>query len=595
MDPEKIRAIHQIPIPTTPTEVKSVLGLASFYRRFIPNFSDISRPLTNLTKKDVKFVWTATCQKAFEILKERLTTAPVLSQFNDRKGVILYTDASNYGLGALLCQEDERGEERVICYGSRMMNQSEQNFSTSEKECLALIFALEKWREYCYGRKIIAYVDHLAVLSLLKTKNSKNLRLARWILSVQEADIEIRYMRGKALLHADALSRVLPFEERDTVKVPLTQRVPNPHSINNLVGIDYRSYLIENQKADKHLQHIRETMELDPTDKIVRNYKIISDILYYEDPIKHKLLICIPSNMITEILYANHDHPMAGHLGIDKTYLKVKQKYFIPNLKEYVYKYVRDCIECAKRSSNSNKKVGLMHAGQIYQLFDKIYLDTIGPLTETKKKNKHIIVCCDYFSKYIITKAIKSINAVTIAKFLMEQVFLMFGCSREIVMDNARINHSHLMTELLLRVGTRPIYITPYHHQANSVERVNRTLEDSLSKFISQNQQDCDIHLQSCTFALNTAVQASTQYSPYQIVFGRQPNLPIDVLFDTPSIPYVENSQKIRKKVKENLLIAQQHYAAKYNEKRTEKDYPVKSKVMLADSAPKPGLAEAIA
>lgn len=296
--------------------------------------------------------------------------------------------------------------------------------------------------------------------------------------------------------------------------------------------------------------------------------------------------------MVWEVLYANHDHPMSGHLGIDKTYRKIKQKYYINNLKNYVYKYCRDCVECAKRTSGNSKKIGNMKAGQIYQLFDKIYVDTIGPLTETKKRNKHIIVAVDYFSKYVITKAVKAINAVTIAKFLMDNIFLMFGCSREIVMDNARTNHSHLMKELLNRVGTRPIYITPYHHQANAVERVNRSLQETLSKYISDNQTDWDTKLPSCTFALNTAVHASTQYSPYQIVFGKQPTLPIDVLFDVPTIPYLESSHKVRVKVRENILKAQQQYAAKYNEKRTEKHYPVGSKIMVAETMTKPGLSK---
>lgn len=294
--------------------------------------------------------------------------------------------------------------------------------------------------------------------------------------------------------------------------------------------------------------------------------------------------------MVSEVLFANHDHPMSGHLGIEKTYQKVKQKYYITNLKNYVYKYCRNCVECAKRTSNTLKKIGYMKAGEIYQLFDKIYVDTIGPLVETKKKNRHIIVCVDYFSKYIVTKAIKSLNAVTIAKFLMDNVFLMFGCSREIVMDNAKINHSNLMKELLVRVGTRPIYITPYHHQANSVERVNRTLQEALSKYISQVQTDWDVHLPSCTFAINTAVHSSTQYSPYQIVFGKAPNLPIDVLFDVPTIPYVENSQKIRTQVRENILRAQQHYGSQYDDKRADKHYPVDSKIMIAEMTVKPGL-----
>lgn len=214
VDPEKIRVIKELPTPKTITDVKSILGLAGFYRRFIDHFSDISRPLTNLTKKPRKFIWTQSCQRSFNLLKQKLTEAPILAQFNEQLPVILYVDASNYGLGAVLSQV-QKNQEKVIAYASRLLTTPEINYATSEKEALALIFALDKFREYCYGRKITVYTDHMALLSLVKTKNSKNLRLARWGLAIQDADIEIKYKKGSDHLNADALSRIIPFPEKN--------------------------------------------------------------------------------------------------------------------------------------------------------------------------------------------------------------------------------------------------------------------------------------------------------------------------------------------------------------------------------------------
>ena len=585
VDPTKIESITKLPIPTSSSEIKSILGLCGYYRRFIPNYADLTRPLIDLTKQNVPYVWTKACQIAFEIIKERLTNAPLLSQFNESLPVIIHTDASNYGIGAV-CSQLKNNREHVISYASRVLNSAEVKYNTSEKECLALIWALSKFREYVFGRPVTVYTDHMALLSLQKTTNSKNLRLARWSLALQESDITIKHRRGVLNGNADAISRVIPFPERSS----LSEKSQIPSTVNSLVGIDYRSHLISEQRSDPILSEIINKIKLKSICKETKHFSLLDNILYYNNPINHKLLICIPTSMINEILYAHHDHFMSSHPGIDRTYLKIKNKFYVNNLKKHVTNYVRNCITCAKRNSSNTKKIGLMHPGQIYNIFDKIYVDLIGPLVETKHKNKFIIVCIDYFSKYVITKACKYANSASLAKFLIENVFLMYGVSREIVLDNAKMNRSKIISEITARIGTKPIYISAYHHQAaGAVERVNRTIQEALSKYIDKNQENWDIHLPSVTFGLNTAPHTSTQYSPYEILYGRPPNLPLDILLDTPTVPYLQVSQRIRMEVKQNLLLAQKRYSKNYNKARLEKSYPVNSKVMISDLSPKPG------
>lgn len=189
------------PRPTTPTEVRSFLGLAGYYRRFVEKFASIAAPLTKLTQKGAKFQWSDTCERSFQLLKEKLTTAPVLTLPEGPDGYVVYCDASRVGLGCVLMQQG-----KVIAYASRQLKKHEQNYPTHDLELAAVIHALKIWRHYLYGVHVDIYTDHKSLQYIFKQKEL-NLRQRQWLELLKDYDVDILYHPGKANVVADALSR----------------------------------------------------------------------------------------------------------------------------------------------------------------------------------------------------------------------------------------------------------------------------------------------------------------------------------------------------------------------------------------------------
>ena len=207
VDKAKVELISKLPPPTSVKQIRSFLGHVGFYRRFIKEFSKISRPLCNLLAKDVSFNFDENCLKAYEILKEAVTKAPIIQPPNWSLPFEIMCDASDFAIGAILGQRINKCLV-VIYYASRTLNEAQMNYTTTEKELLAIVFALEKFRSYLLGSKIIIYSDHSALRYLLSKKDAKP-RLIRWILLLQEFDIKIRDKKGSKNVIADHLSRIL--------------------------------------------------------------------------------------------------------------------------------------------------------------------------------------------------------------------------------------------------------------------------------------------------------------------------------------------------------------------------------------------------
>ncbi|KAM1672234.1 hypothetical protein ACFXTN_037149 [Malus domestica] len=218
VDKSKIDLVRYLPSPTSVREVRSFLGHAGFYRRFIKDFSKISTPLCRLLQKDVTFDFNEECEKAFKHLKEMLTSAPIIRPPDWSIPFELMCDASDYALGAVLGQRKDKQPD-VIYYASRTLNDAQLNYSTTEKELLAVVFALDKFRSYLLGTKVIIYTDHAALKYLLTKKEAKP-RLIRWMLLLQEFDIEIRDKKGSENVVADHLSRLV--HEEEVVPIPET-------------------------------------------------------------------------------------------------------------------------------------------------------------------------------------------------------------------------------------------------------------------------------------------------------------------------------------------------------------------------------------
>ncbi|GJX60693.1 putative reverse transcriptase domain-containing protein [Tanacetum coccineum] len=200
VDPAKIEAIKDWASPKTPTEIRQFLGLAGYYRRFIEGFSKIARPMTKLTQKSVKFEWGEKAEAAFQLLKQKLCSAPILALPEGSENFVVYCDASHKGLGTVLMQR-----EKVIAYASRQLKVHEKNYTTHDLELGAVVFALKMWRHYLYGTKCVVFTDHKSLQHILDQKEL-NMRQRRWLELLSDYDCEIRYHPGKANVVADALS-----------------------------------------------------------------------------------------------------------------------------------------------------------------------------------------------------------------------------------------------------------------------------------------------------------------------------------------------------------------------------------------------------
>ena len=217
VSPEKVKAIAELSPPTTPRGVRGFIGMCSYYRKFIPNFAEIARCLTQLTKKKVKFTWTDECQRAFDALKKGLTTAPVLAFPSPDRPFIVYTDSSAFAVGAVLAQMDEEGSnEHVIQYLSQQLNETQARWSASERECYAIVFALNRLRPYLLGTRFTLYTDHKPLSSLF-VSSMKNARIQRWSAILSEYDMDIKHRPG-SVMKADFLSRLPAKDTPETTK-----------------------------------------------------------------------------------------------------------------------------------------------------------------------------------------------------------------------------------------------------------------------------------------------------------------------------------------------------------------------------------------
>ena len=290
-DPLKTQKVKNYPPPLDVTGVRRFLGLASYYRRFIPSFAQIASPLHALTKKNVAFHWTTDCERAFEQLKDKLVSAPVLvfPKFGPYCSFVLETDASASGLGAILSQAQPDGTTHPVAYASRSLDKHERNYGISELETLRLVWAVRYFRQYLLGHPCTVYTDHSACLSILNTPKPSG-KLARWALTIQEMDLTIRHKPGRLNSNADALSRCPADESSSQVCVVNTVEEDDLPSVPDLKLIaDQQSRDSETAQMLAYLQDRKLPEEDKLACRIVHESKlftVINGVLYHENPVR---------------------------------------------------------------------------------------------------------------------------------------------------------------------------------------------------------------------------------------------------------------------------------------------------------------------
>ena len=381
VNPNKIEAIKSWEPPNSVTQVQSFLGLCNYYRRFVKDFSVIASPLTDLTKKSTEFVWDDESQKSFEALKDALTKAPVLKCADPNEKFVVTSDASASGIGAVLTQVDAQGQTRPVAFTSRKLNPAEQNYSTHERELLAIIHALKCWRSYLHGCRFNILTDHHP-LKYLDTQKTLSRKQARWVEFMQEFDYEIEYLKGKENKVADALSRQhgeIHKTSSDSIRELMVLTSVTLQSNSSAT-------LIKEYQNDRHFNVLLQKCK-PPYEK--RNGK-----LFLQDT------LCIPKGEIrNKILHDHHKSIYGAHRGVRKTIKLIKSKFYWPRMKEDIIEYIKSCKEC-QSSKALNEKLGVPNPFPPPQRkWEEISMDYLFDLPKTKQNKTGIIVVVDKLSK----------------------------------------------------------------------------------------------------------------------------------------------------------------------------------------------------
>lgn len=505
-DPSKTQAITEWPTPTNVASLQSFLGFANYYRRFVRNYSDIAAPLTNLTAESVEFIWTPACQHAFETLKQRLTTAPVLRIFDPTLPTRTEHDASDYAIGAVLHQKAE-GRWHPIAFISRKLSPAERKASIPYKEFLSINFSLKKWRHYLHGRRFEILTDHRSLIHI-PTQPNLTPRQVREVELLAEFDYDIVYREGSKNIPADALSR-----RADHYTQPLMVSAPRS---------EFLQLFIEEYPHDSALEHPYALVQTQP--EAAREFQLVNGVL------RHKGRICVPRKFQSLILREVHDLPLAGHPGISRTYKELKRNYWWAGMKETVTEYVRSCDICQRTKSNKQRPMGLLHPLPTpSRNFQHISMDFITSLPRTARGYDALMVIVCRLSKYItLIPTTSDADAPKTALLFHQNYYCTFGLPDTITSDRDGKFVSDFWQELFALLDSHLKMSSARHPETDGqTERMNQTVEQYLRAFISYNQKDWDQKLAECRAAYHAAVNTTTKMSPNLTVYGRHFNTPL--------------------------------------------------------------------
>ena len=412
VDQSKISIIKTLAPPTTVQGIRSFLGHAGFYRRFIKDFSKIARPLCRLLKKDTKFNFDDSCKAAFEEIKIRLVQAPIMAAPDWDQEFKVMCDASDFAMGAVLGQRKEK-IFRAIYYASRTFNEAQENYSTTEKEMLAIVFACEKFRPYFLGSHVIVHTDHAAIKYLMSKKEAKP-RLIRWVLLLQEFDLEIKDKKGCDNVIADHLSRV---EQNETEKeeAELIENFPDEQLFKVSFQIPWYADIVNYLACGVVPQEFSYQQK--------RKLRIDSRYYIWDDPLLFKrgadMIISrgVPESEQCKILNECHASPYGGHFSGERTAHKILQSgFYWPTIFRDCAEWVKLCDRCQKIGNISSINEMPLKGIMVVQIFDVWGIDFMGPFPQSFG-NLYILLAVDYVSKWVEAVACPRNDTNTVVSF----------------------------------------------------------------------------------------------------------------------------------------------------------------------------------
>lgn len=541
VDPDKVVAVKEWKQPTSVTEIRSFLGTAGYYRRFIQDFSRIAAPLTQLTRKDVKFIWTEKCEAAFQELKQRLTTAPILVIPVRGGKLVVYTDACGTGLGAVLMQEG-----KVVAYASRQLKPHETRYPVHDLELAAIVFALKMWQHYLYGEKFELFTDHKS-LKYLRTQRDLNMRQQRWMEFLDRFDFDLSYHPGKANVVADGLSRYggRQAEYRSLRNKEVLAMIREYRVLESLIGFDIQPAVdrctgrdttiigamtvvptligdvISAQTWDHFACQQVYDLIVDDLDEVPTEWSVGTD-----GGLRMRGRLYVPDvrDLRRRIMEEAHRSRLSIHPGGTKMYLDMRRMYWWPGMKKDVGVFVGMCATCQRVKAEYQRPSGLYQPLSIPEWkWEEVSMDFIDGLPRSPRGNESIWVIVDRLTKsgHFIPVPVRRTTEY-LAKKYIQQVVRYHGVPRTIISDRDSLFASVFWKSFQKELGTDLAMSTAYHPQTDGqTERLNLVLEDMLRACVLDYPGSWEDHLGLVEFAYNNSYHSSIGMAPFEALYGR--------------------------------------------------------------------------
>ena len=522
---ENLKAIEMLPEPTNATQIKSVLGTASFYMRCVPEFSTISEPMRRLLKADKKFEWGKEQSEAFQNLKKAILEAKPLAIFDHSREIVVACDASDVGCGACLLQKHDDGE-RPISFASCALTAAQRNYSTGEKEALACVFAIERWHVFLYGRKFRLRTDRQALVTLLGTTGQGRapMRIARWVERLRKYNFSVEYRPGSGNNVPDMLSRLPSGQwfttgsEEEHVVAQL-QETEMPISWEDIAA---------RSKTDSELVKVRNWLRRNNPRIEDRQWaSVIHELAEQDGVVLRAEKIVLPGSLRRTAIGLAHD---GAHQGMCRTKQRLRQIYWWPAMDREVEEQIRECSICAN-SDRTARPVTAPAASTPWpeRPWEKLAVDIRGPDSTAGIQNRFAIVVIDYYSKWAEVEFLQEVSARKVVE-MFQKLFNQEGIPCSVVSDNGSQFISLEFKRMLMEHGIKH-HTTPVYSPATNglCERFNRTLGGFLATAKARPGNIRDQVLKMVA-AYNATPQATTGKSPAELLHGRRMRTKLDVV-----------------------------------------------------------------
>lgn len=587
MAQDKVQIILEWPTPRKVKDVQSFLGFANFYRRFIPAYSDITIPLTRLTRKNAPWDWNEACQKAFDTLKEAFTQAPVLAQWIPDVPLVVETDALDYALAAIL--SIVQGDDiHPVAFHSRTFNSAELNYDVHDKELLAIFEAFRIWRHYLEGSStpVDVITDHKN-LEYFSTTKLLTRRQARWSEYLNAFNLIIRFRPGRLGAKPDALTRRwdVYLKEGGSGYASVNPQNYRPIFTSEHLSTSLRATYfadpvlraVTTMDVEQLHSDIKDALPEDSLAKAQQAKDPMDDRWTLDDAglLRQDDRIYVPDkdDLRLRVLRHKHDHILAGHYGYNKTLELIRREYVWPNLRDFVKDYCASCTTCRRAKQPRHKPYGTLQQLPVpMKPWNSISMDFIEHLPPSSGFTS-ILVVVDRMSKQaIFIPTYDTIDSPELARLFVMHVFSKHGVPSHVTSDRGSEFVSRFFRSLGQALDMTLHFTSGYHPQADGqTERTNQTLEQYLRMYCNYQQDNWSTLLPLAEFAFNNAPSATTGISPFFANKGYHPNISVHLERDIVSSAareFVTDLDELHQELRKQILEAQKHYQGPADNRR---------------------------